>query len=68
MKKKGNKQWIQKKNKMLKQLGKWILKKNFMCALRKIKNLRKKNLKKKEQLQKYEEEDHVIQNQNVRNP
>jgi hypothetical protein len=30
----------------------------IMCALRKIKKFGKKNLKQKEKLQKYEEEDH----------
>jgi hypothetical protein len=37
--------------------GEVDLEEELICALREIKNLRKKNLKQKEQLQKYEEED-----------
>jgi predicted RNase H-like nuclease (RuvC/YqgF family) len=37
--------------------GEVDLEEELMCALREIKKLRKKNLKQKEQLQKYEEED-----------
>jgi hypothetical protein len=38
--------------------GEVDLEEELMCALREIKKLRKNNLKQKEQLQKYEEEDH----------
>jgi hypothetical protein len=37
--------------------GEVDLEEELMCALSEIKNLRKNNLKQKEQLQKYEEED-----------
>jgi hypothetical protein len=38
--------------------GEVDLEEEFICALREIKKLRKMNLKQKEQLQKYKEEDH----------
>jgi hypothetical protein len=38
--------------------GEVDIEEELMCALREIKKLRKNNLKQKEQLQKYEEEDH----------
>jgi hypothetical protein len=61
MKRKGKKRWIEEQENV-KTYGEVDLEEELMCALSEIKKLRKNNLKQKEQVQKYEEENCDCQN------